>query len=126
MYNKIFTKILDSSIWLEPYATRLCWFTCLAVMDEDGFVPFASVENLAHRARVSLKAAQAAVACLEGPDPNSSDPENEGRRLERAPGGWLVLNAGKYRALATRAVARERIKEPCQKPPRQQESEGVR
>ena len=90
MYNKLFSRILDSSIWLESEATRLCWLTCLAVMDQDGFVELAAVGNLANRARVSLEAAQEAVRCLESPDPDSSDPEHEGRRLERVPGGWMV------------------------------------
>lgn len=107
MYNKIFTKILDSSIWLEPTTTRLVWLTFIAAMDEEGMVRFASVANLAHRARVTLKEAQAAVACLEGPDENSSDPDNGGRRIERVPGGWLVINANKYRDIVTRAVEKE-------------------
>ncbi len=114
MYNKLFTKILDSSIWLEPDATRIVWLTCIAVMDEEGFVQFASVENLARRANVSLKSAQKAVEQLEGPDPESSDPDNGGRRLERVQGGWMVLNATKYRELVTREVSkaqtRERVK----------------
>lgn len=110
MYNKIFTKILDSSIWLEPASTRLVWLTLIAAMDEDGFCQFASVGNLAHRARVLEDEAQTAVASLEGPDPNSSDPENEGRRIERVPGGWMVLNAPKYRDMVTRTVARERTR----------------
>jgi hypothetical protein len=53
MYNKLFTKILDSSIWLEPQATRLVWITLLAAMDEDGFCPFASGLNLARRAKMT-------------------------------------------------------------------------
>ena len=32
MYNKLFTKILDSTIWLEDDATRLVWITFLAVI----------------------------------------------------------------------------------------------
>lgn len=111
MYNKIFTKILDSSIWLESNPTRIVWLTFLAAMDEDGFAQFASVANLAHRARVELPDCEAAVKCLEGPDGNSSDPENEGRRIERVAGGWIVLNAGKYRELVTRAVAQEKTRE---------------
>jgi hypothetical protein len=107
MYNKLFTKILDSSIWLEPDATRIVWLTCLAAMDETGFAQFAGTPNLAHRANVSLEAALEAVACLESADLNSSDPDNEGRRIERVPGGWMVLNAGKYRALVTRLAAKE-------------------
>lgn len=80
-------------------------------MNEDGFVQFAGIGNLAHRARVSIDAAHEAVRCLEGADPNSSDPENDGRRLERVPGGWMVLNAKKYAELATRAVEREHTRE---------------
>lgn len=111
MYNKIFTKILDSSIWLETHPTRIVWFTFLAAMDEQGFAQFASVANLAHRARVTLEEAEAAVHCLESPDPNSSDPDNEGRRIERVHGGWVVLNSGKYRDLVTRAVAQEKTRQ---------------
>lgn len=107
MYNKLFTKILDSSIWLEPEATRLVWLTFIAAMDEDGFAQFASVGNLAHRANIPLDETIAAVACLESPDVHSSDPDNEGRRIERVPGGWMVLNAPKYREMVTRLVAKE-------------------
>lgn len=103
MYNKLFTKILDSSIWLEPDTTRIVWLTMLAAMDEDGFVQFASVANLAHRARVPVDAAREAISRLEGPDDESSDPEHDGRRVERVPGGWMILNARKYHELVTRA-----------------------
>jgi hypothetical protein len=103
MYNKLFTKILDSSIWLEPISTRIVWLTMLASMDENGMCQFASVMNLARRANVpTTEEAAAAVKVLESPDPHSSDPENEGRCIERVPGGWIVLNAPKYRALVTR------------------------
>ena len=102
MFTKVYTRILDSSIWLESDSMRLIWMTMIIAMDEDGFVQFASVRNLAHRARVPLEATEEAVNRLESPDPDSSDPEHEGRRIERVPGGWMVLNAGKYRAIATR------------------------
>lgn len=107
MYNKLFTKILDSSVWLEPTGTRLVWLTLIAAMDEDGFSQFASVANLAHRANIPLEDTQRAVACLEGPDADSSDPEHEGRRIERVPGGWMVLNAPKYREMVSRIIAKE-------------------
>lgn len=110
MYNKLFTKILDSSIWLENTPTRLVWITMLAAMDEDGMCQFASVGNLAHRARITKEEAEEAVLRLESPDPDSSDPDNEGRRIERVPGGWIVLNASKYRDLVTREVAKEKTR----------------
>ncbi len=84
--------------------------TFLAAMDENGFAQFASVANLAHRARVTLEEGEAAVKCLESVDVNSSDPDNEGRRIERVHGGWVILNAEKYRGLVTRAVAQEKIR----------------
>lgn len=110
MYNKLFTKILDSSIWLEPTPTRIVWLTFIAVMDEDGFVAFAAPANVAHRARVELPEAEVAIAALEAPDENSSDPDHDGRRIERVPGGWIVLNAAKYRALTTRVIIQEQTR----------------
>jgi hypothetical protein len=110
MYNKLFTKILDSSIWLESTPTRMIWITLLATMDQDGFAQYASVANLAHRARIELEDARKAVEILEGPDPDSSDKDEEGRRIERVPGGWMVINAKKYRDLATREIEREKTR----------------
>ena len=111
MYNKLFTKILDSSIWLAPDPHRLVWITLIAAMDEDGNAMFASAGNLAARARVTREQAEAAVLDFEGPDPDSGDPDNEGRRIERFPGGWHVLNAAKYRDLVTKAIIREQTRE---------------
>lgn len=110
MYNKLFTKIVDSSIWLEPTPTRLLWMMLIAVMDEDGFCQFASAANVAHRARLSVEETEQALAKLESPDANSGDGDNEGRRIEKVPGGWIVLNAGKYRKLVTREVEREKTR----------------
>ena len=111
MYNKIFTKILDSSVWLEPTPTRIVWITLLAAMDEDGFCSFAAVGNVAGRARVTIDEAKAALDILAAPDPESSDPENEGRRIERVSGGWIVLNAIKYKDIVTRANAQDKTRE---------------
>jgi len=111
MYNKLFTKILDSSIWLAPDPHRLVWVTFLAVMDEDGNAFFACADNLAARARVTVEQAEAAIKTFESPDPKSGDPENEGRRIERFPGGWHVLNAHKYRSIVTKAVQRQKTRE---------------
>lgn len=110
MYNKLFEKILDSSIWLEPDPTRIVWITLLAAMDEDGFAHFSALQNLADRAKVSLKAAKVAVAKFEAPDKNSGNPANDGRRIERVPGGWLVLNSNYYRQIYTKAIKLEQTR----------------
>ncbi len=111
MYNKLFTKILDSTIWLEADTTRLVWITFIAIMDEDGFVALSSVGNVAARARVTLEAAESAIKTLEAPDPHSPDQEHEGRRIERVPYGWTVLNSGKYRDIIKRETAREQTRQ---------------
>jgi len=107
MYNKLFGKILDSSIWLEPVSTRIVWITLLAAMDEDGYAHFSALENLAARARVTVEEAEQAVKCFMAPDPNSGNPDNEGRRVERVPGGFLILNAKVHRDTMNRVVQKE-------------------
>ena len=108
MSTLLLAKILDSSIWLEPLHTRIVWITLLAAMDEHGFCAFACPANVARRAGVSLEQANEALACLLAPDPNSSDPANEGRRIERVLGGFNVLNAAKYRVSAGCGTAKPR------------------
>lgn len=111
MFNKLFTKILDSSIWLEPVATRIVWITLLAAMDEDGYAHFSAVENLASRARVTVEEATVALECFMAPDPNSGNPANDGRRVERVPGGFMVLNAAYHREAMNRVVQREQTRQ---------------
>jgi hypothetical protein len=111
MYNKIFHKILDSSIWLEPTPTRIVWITLIAAMDQDGFAHFSALENLAGRARVTVDEAKEAVECFLAPDPNSANPANEGRRIERVPGGYMILNASEHRQTVNRIIQREQTRE---------------
>jgi hypothetical protein len=110
MYNKLFAKILDSSIWLESDTTRIVWLTLIASMNEDGFCQFAAIGNLAQRAIVPLEKCKEAVRILESPDTESGDDANEGRRIERVPGGWMVLNATKYRDMVTREIVKEQTR----------------
>ncbi len=114
MYNKIFTKILDSSIWLEQAHVRLVWITMIAMQDKDGLVSLSGVGNVAQRARVSDQEAADAIHILESPDTRNPGQEHEGRRLERIPGtGWVVINSKKYRDIVfaeeARRLNRERV-----------------
>ena len=110
VYNRLFTKILDSSIWLEPSSTRIVWITLLAAMDEDGYAHFSAIQNLADRAHVSLEDTKKAIQALSAPDPESENQDNEGRRLERVPGGFIVLNAKHHRGLLNREIKREQTR----------------
>ena len=100
-FVKIHGEILDSSVWGLPHATRIVWVTMLAMADENGVVS-ASVDGLARRAIVSLKECEAALKCFLGPDQHSRD-GTTGERIEKVPGGWLVLNHAQYRDRRTRA-----------------------
>jgi len=82
----------------------------MAAMDEDGYAHFAAIENLASRARVTVEAAKIAIDTFLAPDPNSSNPEHKGRRIERVPGGYLILNAKVYRELATKLQQKEQTR----------------
>lgn len=110
MYNKLFTKILDSSIWLAPDPHRLVWITLIAAMNRHGIAEFACIANLAARARVSIPDTESAVTAFEAPDPYAPWQEYEGRRLERVEGGWLILNAEKYAKLAHRIIDGEQAR----------------
>lgn len=115
MYNKLFSKIVFSSIWLEPMPTRIVWIAFLATMDEDGFVQCSAIGNVASMANVSLEEALAAVETLQSPDLESGNPNHEGRRIERVPGGFVVLNAKEHRDAVTREIAKQQNRERVRK-----------
>ncbi|MFZ2644090.1 MAG: hypothetical protein WA117_24070, partial [Verrucomicrobiia bacterium] len=95
-YAKLFSDIVDSSIWDEDAETRIVWVTMLALADQTGFVR-GSVGWLAAKARVSTETCARAIKRFESPDPHSRNPENEGRRIESFDRGWLLLNYVEHR-----------------------------
>ena len=68
----------------------------LAMADSKGVVE-GSVPGLADAARQPLEKCIEALNKLRSPDEWSRDSDNEGRRIEDIPGGWIVLNYMKYR-----------------------------
>ena len=106
MYVKLFSSILDSTIWAEGPETRIVWITMLAMADKDGDVR-ASASGLARRANVTPEAAHAAVEQLLAPDADSATPDYEGRRIEAQDGGWHILNYVKYREIQDREARKE-------------------
>lgn len=105
-FVKLYTKVLDSSIWVnEDATTRLLWITMLAMSDSDGYVR-APLVGIAARARISLADAERGMERLTSPDAHSSSSDHEGRRVEsNGPGCWLVLNRRKYWDLRTKEQA---------------------
>jgi hypothetical protein len=95
-YVKLFSDIVDSSIWEESPETCKVWVTLLALADADGFVR-GSVGWLAGKSRVSLEHCEQSVSKFQQPDARSRTPDNDGRRIEQLDDGWLILNYMSFR-----------------------------
>lgn len=105
-YTKLFSSIITSTIWTEDDKTRILWITMLALADKNGEVQ-ASIPGLARVAGMSVQDCETAIHKFLSPDPYSRTPDDEGRRIEVIPGGWGLLNHGKYREMASRDELKE-------------------
>jgi hypothetical protein len=123
-YTKLFGSILDSSVWREPPLTRIVWLTLLAMADRDGLVE-ASLGGIADRARVKLAAVETAMECFLSPDPDSKNPANGGRRVERTSSGYRLLNYEFYRQKQSAAEMRAKNAERQARFRERQKKEGV-
>jgi len=121
-FVKIHATILDSSVWAEPHATRIVWITMLAMADEHGVVQ-ASVSGLARRAAVSREECEIALHTFLGPDEDTRD-GTAGQRIEKVPGGWLILNHSEYRERRTHAQIKTAARVAKHRDKKRQEREG--
>lgn len=90
-FVKLMDSILTSSIWSEDDKTRILWITLLALADIDGYVG-ASVDGLAHTARMTIKECERSLKKLMSPDPYSRSETEDGRRILEAERGWRIVN----------------------------------
>jgi hypothetical protein len=97
-FTKLFASLVTSTIWQEPLPVKVVWVTMLALADQHGVVG-ASVPGLASMAGVTLEQCQDALGRFLGPDQFSRTEEHDGRRIEKVPGGWRLLNYLKYREM---------------------------
>lgn len=95
-FTKLVPEIVQSSVWMESSDVRIVWIYILAMKDENGFIR-GDAERFAHFARVPIEAAQEAIRKFTSPDSKSATPDDDGRRLLEMPGGFVVVNHGKYR-----------------------------
>lgn len=99
-FTKLYSSILDSSVWDEDVYTRILWITMLAAADQYGRV-ICSRSRLRAKANIPQKPFDQSLRKLSAPDPESRTPDNEGRRIEQVQGGWVLLNYETYRKLRT-------------------------
>jgi len=95
-FTKLAPEIVQSSIWNEPSDIRIVWITLLAIKDAEGYVRGDS-QVISRMANVPVESVIIALEKFQQPDKNSHTPDNEGRRIAPAPGGWIVLNHWLYR-----------------------------
>ena len=95
-FAKLDSRILQSSLWQEDSDTRIVWLTMLALADQHGMVA-ATAPGLATSARVPIEKTRHALDVFLSPDPDSRTPDNDGRRIERVSGGYMILNYAAYR-----------------------------
>ncbi len=110
MYAKIFTQILDSSL-AEDYEVRHVFEDLLKLCDLNGVVDITH-EAIARRTNAPLDVVKAAISQLEKPDPESRNPDNDGRRISRLDEhrswGWFICNYSHYRTIASEDQRREK------------------
>ncbi len=109
-YTKLFSSILESTVWLETPPVKVVWITLLAMADRDGCVQ-ASLPGLAKRAGVERGQCEQALALFLAPDPDSRTTSNEGRRIVAVDGGWRLLNYETYRERASAEESRTKAAE---------------
>lgn len=98
-WTPIFSKIVDSSLWLEPDHVRIVFITLLAKKDAD-FVVRGTAFNISVWAKKTEKEVLDALRILSSPDTKRIEKQPfEGRRIEKVDDGWLVLNGKHYRDL---------------------------
>lgn len=112
-YTKLFSDIVDSSIWREDPGICKVWITLLALSDADGYVR-GSDAWLADKAKVELSVCSEALLKFQSPDPISRTTTHDGRRIDKLDDGWLILNYLQFRDRlsndASAASSRERVR----------------
>ena len=95
-FTKLFSSIVDSTIWREEMHIKVVWVTMLAKAYRNGFIS-SSLPGLADAARVTIPQCEDALRVLTSPDPYSRTKDFDGRRAMVTDGGWILLNYLKYR-----------------------------
>ena len=110
-FVKLDCKMPNKSIWREDSDTRIVWITLLLMADQFGIVE-SSIMGISDTAKVSIELTKSALVKFELPDEYSTNPANEGRRIERIKEGYRILNYEEYRQRDfTNATRQKRYRE---------------
>lgn len=102
-WTPLFSKIVDSSLWVEPDYVVKVFLTMLALKDADQVVRV-NAFGLGRRCwpmdKDSEKKVLDALKILAAPDRRRLEKQPfEGRRIQKTEDGWLILNGQEYEDL---------------------------
>lgn len=113
MFGKIFESIYDSSI-AEDWRVMIVFQQFIILADRNGVVDM-TYTALSRRTNLPLEFYEYAIPILEDIDPNSRNPDLEGRRLLRLSDhrdwGWVVTNYENYMKQSTLEAHRHYMRE---------------
>lgn len=95
-FTKLDERILQSSIMAEKAEVFKVWIALLASCGPDGIAHISSV-FLASACHLPQRTVDNAIEILSAPDSRSRSTAEDGRRIRRVDGGYLVINYDKYR-----------------------------
>ena len=121
-FAPLFSGLVESSIWEEPYHVRILFVSMLAIKDLDHVVR-RNEYQLMKRANISAEEVKEAIKILESPDGRRPGQLYDGRRIQRVEDGWIVLN-GQFYEEQMRAISRRFYKARKQREYRRAEKEG--
>lgn len=109
MYGKIFESIYDGSLYGE-FEAIVVFKAMIVLADEHGNLDM-SPQAIAGRTSYPIDIVKKGLAVLQKPDPDSRQPDHEGRRIVPLENGrsfgWHIVNYKYYRDLANREAKKE-------------------
>ncbi len=94
-YTKLWSNILESTIWHEDRDLILLWIVLLAKKQKDHVVRV-PIPELADKSKLTIERCEECLEKLASPDKYSRTKDFEGRRIRVVDDGILILNGAKY------------------------------
>ena len=110
-YVKLYDQLFSSSIIEEDILVRWVWVSLLMTCDKNGNI-YGTIPALARKMNVTEEQLERGLGVLMAPDPSSTSPDHEGRRIiEAGPNLLFCVNYQKYRGMKDPVEEREKVRE---------------
>lgn len=106
-FTKLDSRLVFSSLMREDAETFRVFVVLLSLCGSDGIAPV-SKDFLQAITKQPSDVIKKCLLRLSSPDPTSRTPDNEGRRIRKVVGGYLILNYWHYRGTSHKEGEAER------------------